>query len=517
MATILVVDDDPDVLAITRLTFECSGHRVFATTDPSEALKLVEKAPPDAVVLDVMMPGLTGWELLAALRVRPETRWVPILMLSALDDTGHRIRGLRTGADDYLGKPFEPNELAARVERLIARHGPEVGGLEGQLAVCPLSEVAQTLEDNARTGVILIRAGNEAGRIELRDGRVVGARFEELRDLEAVRAMLDLTEGFFRFQTAEVEAAPPPPPPGEGYSIRNLAIEAAWLRDELRRQIAKLPPPDRPLLVTGKSFRMPASGPDLPVGWVLEYLRAFPAATLEQLIGARTAAPSRVRLTVAWLLQAGALRVEEPQPPLPADLDRACRDLLQEAVFRGHDLAGVRLLHLVQPGAWEALGMLLGQLPETLLAAGGAAAREELLAAGTGSLEVAHEAGTLRLDFHRLGGGGKLSFEVPEDAMGVVLVLDAETTAADFESLAEALEAASPLGAQRLIVAATDEVRERAQTLAGDRLSWRVAPKGIARLAQLLRELVAADAADAATAETVSRPDPGNGSPAPGG
>jgi DNA-binding response OmpR family regulator len=96
---------------------------VMVTTarDGPEALDLAEAAPPDFVVLDIMMPGMDGYEVCRRLRGNVRTTFVPILMLTALDDPDHRARGFVAGTDDYIGKPFSRTELVARVRRLLQR------------------------------------------------------------------------------------------------------------------------------------------------------------------------------------------------------------------------------------------------------------------------------------------------------------------------------------------------------------------------------------------------------------
>lgn len=121
MGTILLVDDNSDILMVLRVTFEGAGHEVIATEDPLEVLPLVERQRPDAVVLDVMMPELSGWDVLRKIRERPAFQELPVVLLTALSDVHDRVKGLRGGADDYQTKPFEPEELLARVEGLIAR------------------------------------------------------------------------------------------------------------------------------------------------------------------------------------------------------------------------------------------------------------------------------------------------------------------------------------------------------------------------------------------------------------
>ena len=138
MATVLLVDDDPTILVVTEAALRGSGYEVLAFDDPCRAMAEIEgkKASFDAAVLDVMMPGHSGYDLLNQLRAEAKTRAVPVLFLSSLDSAPERIRGLREGADDYLGKPFEPEELVLRVDRLVER---AAGAAE--------SEVAEEAED----------------------------------------------------------------------------------------------------------------------------------------------------------------------------------------------------------------------------------------------------------------------------------------------------------------------------------------------------------------------------------
>lgn len=115
---LLVVEDDPDLLAGLLQALRAEGYAVDGAPDGEEGLYKAKSIDYDAIVLDVMLPRLDGWDLLARLR---ETRTTPVLMLTARDSTDDRVRGLDTGADDYLGKPFDVQELLARLRALIRR------------------------------------------------------------------------------------------------------------------------------------------------------------------------------------------------------------------------------------------------------------------------------------------------------------------------------------------------------------------------------------------------------------
>jgi DNA-binding response OmpR family regulator len=120
MTQVLVVEDDNDVSAALGLLLERSGHAVRVVGDGRAALRSVHQFKPDLVVLDVELPGLTGWDVLERIR---DISDVPVLMLTARSREVDRVRGLRGGADDYLTKPFANNELVARVEALLRRAG----------------------------------------------------------------------------------------------------------------------------------------------------------------------------------------------------------------------------------------------------------------------------------------------------------------------------------------------------------------------------------------------------------
>ena len=122
-AHILVVDDDPRITDLLRRILAYEGYSVAIAATGSEALNRSLERPPDLVVLDIMLPGLDGLEVAQRLRTAGDN--VPILMLTARDAVADRVKGLETGADDYLVKPFAPDELVARVKALLRRSQEE--------------------------------------------------------------------------------------------------------------------------------------------------------------------------------------------------------------------------------------------------------------------------------------------------------------------------------------------------------------------------------------------------------
>ncbi len=123
---ILVVDDDAQILSLLRRGLSFEGYDVDTAMDGAEALAKVRETEPDLVILDVMLPGLDGIEV--SRRLRPITA-VPVLMLTAKGTVADRVAGLNSGADDYLVKPFDFEELLARVKALLRRHQPKETGV----------------------------------------------------------------------------------------------------------------------------------------------------------------------------------------------------------------------------------------------------------------------------------------------------------------------------------------------------------------------------------------------------
>ena len=120
-ANILIVEDEEPLITLLRYNLEAEGYEVDAVARGDEADTRLRETAPDLVVLDWMLPGLSGIELCRRLRARPQTLSLPIIMLTARAEESERIVGLELGADDYLAKPFSPGELVARVRALLRR------------------------------------------------------------------------------------------------------------------------------------------------------------------------------------------------------------------------------------------------------------------------------------------------------------------------------------------------------------------------------------------------------------
>ena len=148
--TLLVVDDDAALLEVMSIVLASEGYEVLTAADGTEALKVVDRESLDLVVLDIMLPKMSGFEVLKKLR---ETSDVPVVMLTAKSQSVDKVVGLELGADDYLTKPFDTKELLARIKAILRRFGRQQGsGSRGGLRLGPLE-----LDPNAYT---VTRDGN---------------------------------------------------------------------------------------------------------------------------------------------------------------------------------------------------------------------------------------------------------------------------------------------------------------------------------------------------------------------
>lgn len=136
---ILVVDDEPDITALVAYHLAREGFRVSTASSGSEGLKAAIETRPDLIVLDVMLPGMSGFEVLKELRRNDETRPLGVILLTARKQEADRIEGLAEGADDYLVKPFSPQELVLRVKAILRRLGAPAVSEGSRMVVGPLT------------------------------------------------------------------------------------------------------------------------------------------------------------------------------------------------------------------------------------------------------------------------------------------------------------------------------------------------------------------------------------------
>jgi two-component system phosphate regulon response regulator PhoB len=166
MNRILVVDDEPDLRELVRVNLDQAGYRVETASSGREALQALRRSPPDLVVLDLMLPDVSGTELCRKIRSDSELADIPVIMLTAKAAEIDRVVGFELGADDYVTKPFSPRELALRVSAVLRRRYAESGS-------------AQVLEH----GAIQLDVGRHRCMVDGSEATLTAKEFDLLREL----------------------------------------------------------------------------------------------------------------------------------------------------------------------------------------------------------------------------------------------------------------------------------------------------------------------------------------------
>ncbi len=228
---VLVVDDEPDIVALVVYHLAKTGYRVSSAAAGPDALAIARRERPALIVLDLMLPGLSGFEVLEQLRQDEATRGIAVLMLTARKDEPDRIRGLSLGADDYLTKPFSPQELVLRVGAILrrVRAAPEAGDMltSGPIRMDRAAhrvwvrerEVELTATEFKLLQALAERTGRTLGRTHLLETvweaapdiqtRTVDMHVQRLRTkLEPVGDLIETVRGFgYRLRAPHVQEA----------------------------------------------------------------------------------------------------------------------------------------------------------------------------------------------------------------------------------------------------------------------------------------------------------------------
>jgi len=179
-ALVLVIEDEKEIRDLVRYNLERAGFRVAAVADGERGLEILFASRPDALVLDLMLPGLSGLEILRELRGEPATRDLPVLVLTARTAEMDKLLGFEHGADDYLTKPFSPRELVARLRALLRRARPERGPEAIEAGALRMDPLAREASPAGRKLVLTPREFDLLSFLARHPGRVV-SREELLR------------------------------------------------------------------------------------------------------------------------------------------------------------------------------------------------------------------------------------------------------------------------------------------------------------------------------------------------
>ena len=233
---ILIVDDNPHVLKLLRISLEKAGYEVHTAENGDQGLEITQKVKPDLIVSDVMMPETDGIEFCWMVRENSEIPMVPFIFLTSLSDKEMEIRGFRAGADEYLVKPVDRNVLLDKVRTLLNRakrvksmddeEAPQMKGFEGNLADLSLAEVVQLLNLNKRSGTLEVM-GEKSGKIIFDSGNITFAQIEDIEAEEAINKMVMYREGIFKFEPKVGKYKP-----NIQGATMNILLEACRLMDE---------------------------------------------------------------------------------------------------------------------------------------------------------------------------------------------------------------------------------------------------------------------------------------------
>jgi DNA-binding response OmpR family regulator/Tfp pilus assembly protein PilZ len=237
---ILVVDDDNLIRRIMRDTLVTIPATVLEATNGEEAIKIAKTERPDLIFLDTMMPGMDGFQTAEILKRDAATAPIPLLFVSALGTSSHKVRGLDMGAEDYISKPIDPEELKARVRSILRRTRPappppEATALavaKGQLQNMPLPSLIRWLEMERRSALLHLTRGTEEGEIVFQDGRITSAGQGPRGGDAAVYQLLTWDEGAFNIN----------PPLGlPSAAATEVTAPNETLLDEGARRVGEIP------------------------------------------------------------------------------------------------------------------------------------------------------------------------------------------------------------------------------------------------------------------------------------
>jgi uncharacterized protein (TIGR02266 family) len=234
--SVLVVDDDHSSREAAAKPFRERGDNVRTASDGVDALAACLKEPPDVILSDVQMPRMDGWQLVRIVRSRPALAQVPMLFLTRLRGEDERLKGYQLGVDDFVPKPSRPEELVARVDRVVSRlkrtaAAPSQQMLRGDLEQVSLASVLSFLELEKKTGILSVLS-DEKARVHIEDGRPLKVEIDGAggTSRQLLDRMLDWTRGQFEFEVAKVACQDE-----VLASLTSILLEHARVSDEAAR------------------------------------------------------------------------------------------------------------------------------------------------------------------------------------------------------------------------------------------------------------------------------------------
>ena len=305
MLRIVVLDDDAYCLKAIRLVLESEGHLVQCVESPESFLKVAEDYRANLIILDVLLPQTSGLDLVQEVRNSELIGDTPILMISSLSEAPDRVRGLRSGANDYLTKPIDPEELLARVDLLVQAYAPNAS-FQGNLEENGLPHLLQFFSINPKSGSLIIKSGNKEGIIGLDPKGVCRASFENLSQTAALIALCELKSGKFSFSHDSEN----PQRNADEWSVgfNEFLMHLAWLEDTNRRNALPQALSSLSLVRTDQEITWSPALKKLPVQPILEQFENSTVQTLKSLQQEGITSRLQLDLTLTLLVRQNALK-----------------------------------------------------------------------------------------------------------------------------------------------------------------------------------------------------------------
>ncbi len=204
---VLLVEPNQELRRILRDYLARGDFEVIEANDAPEALAAARRERPDLILCDSVLPGADGSSFARALRVEPDVRIIPLILLASASSPEDRLNYIESGADDYLLKPFSMRELAFRTGRqIVLNRRADPGELVGDLARFKIADVLQILEANQATGVLQLENSDLTGEIHLLDGYICGGFAGQYRGEEAVYHLIPMRRGRFHFSRINIRS-----------------------------------------------------------------------------------------------------------------------------------------------------------------------------------------------------------------------------------------------------------------------------------------------------------------------
>ena len=234
---ILIVDDNEAVLIALEYSIQQAGYTVFKASDGMRAFEIAQSVFPDIIVSDITMPEMDGFGFCKKVRSIERLSEVPFIFLTAHGEPDERVKGLRSGADDYMVKPFDIEELIVRIDILYKNNQKRrfSNTLSGNLKELPIVDALQIFAQSKKEGYLNIKDGINNGYISFRDGDFVDASFTGLEGEDALIELMQLTSGNFHYEPQDVVADQ------KAKSINHVIFEVTRLIDE-REELKKYIP-----------------------------------------------------------------------------------------------------------------------------------------------------------------------------------------------------------------------------------------------------------------------------------